>query len=99
MMQERLMTVLLAPIVSEKSLNNADKNRQFSFKVVNDANKLEIKNAVELMFNVKVEHVRILNVKAKTKRFGQRIGRRKGWKKAYVALKEGYDIDYTNVAT
>lgn len=99
MNQEYLAKVLLSPVLSEKSMNNADNFRQFVFKVLQVANKAEIKKAVELMFNVRVEHVRTLNVKPKTKRFGQKQGKRKAWKKAYVALKEGHQIDFTSVAT
>lgn len=92
MSQERLMKVLLAPHVSEKTTNSADSDNQFVFKVMTDATKKEIKNAVELMFDVKVDSVNVMNVKGKTKgRFG---GRRANWKKAYVKLEQGFDIDY-----
>ncbi|MDH5435992.1 MAG: 50S ribosomal protein L23 [Gammaproteobacteria bacterium] len=94
MNQERLMKVILAPHVSEKSTTVADSNRQFVFKVIPDATKPEIKKAVELMFNVKVEGVQVLNVPAKTKRFAQREGQRSAWKKAYVKLHEGHEIDF-----
>ena len=94
MNQERLMKVLIAPIVSEKSTRVADSNRQFVFKVVKDANKPDIRKAVELMFDVKVDAVQIANVRGKTKRFGQSIGKRSDWKKAYVTLAEGPDIDF-----
>jgi len=93
MNQERLANVLLAPHISEKATIAAE-NGQFVFKVAKDANKLEIKKAVEAMFEVEVEDVRTLNVKGKTKRVGQMSGRRKNWKKAYVSLKEGQDIDF-----
>ena len=82
MNQERLMQVILAPVVSEKSTLVADKNEQVVFKVVTDATKPEVKAAVELLFNVKVDSVNILNVKGKVKRFGRFTGRRKEWKKA-----------------
>ncbi len=95
MNKERLMKVLLAPHVSEKATIVADKNRQFVFKVVPDANKIEIRQAVEMLFNVKVDAVQISNVKPKIKRTGHRLGTRKGWKKAYVCLSEGHDIDFT----
>lgn len=94
MTQERLMKVLLGPRVTEKSTRLAEANRQFVFKVVKDATKPEIKEAVELMFNVQVESVQVCNVKGKSK-LTQRIpGRRAGWKKAYVRLKPGFDIEF-----
>jgi large subunit ribosomal protein L23 len=94
MNQERLMKVLIAPIVSEKSTRVADSNRQFVFKVVKDASKPDIRKAVELMFDVKVDGVQTANVRGKTKRFGQSFGKRSDWKKAYVTLAEGHDIDF-----
>lgn len=94
MNKERLMKVLLAPHISEKSAVAADTNRQFVFRVLPDANKIEVKKAVELMFDVKVDAVQVTNVKGKTKRFGQMIGRRSDWKKAYVKLQPGFDIDF-----
>ena len=94
MNQERLMRVLLAPHVSEKSAKVADAYNQVVFKVVKDASKPEIKSAVELMFNVKVKAVTVVNVKGKRKRFGRVYGNRSDWKKAYVALKSGYEIDF-----
>ena len=94
MNQERLMQVLLSPVVSEKSSMAADKGRQHVFKVLRDSNKTEIKKAVESLFNVKVEAVRLLNVKGKAKRFGSRLGQRQSWKKAYVQLAAGSDIDF-----
>jgi len=94
MNQERLMKILLAPIVSEKSTRLADAHRQFSFKVLPGASKPEVRKAVELMFDVKVDDVRIINMPGKTKRFGQTIGKRTDWKKAYVTLAEGHDIDF-----
>ena len=96
MKKERLMKVLLAPHISEKSTVAADANQQFVFKVVPDANKLEIKRAVELMFDVKVDAVQVSNVKGKSKRFGQVSGRRADWKKAYVKLQPGQDIDFAS---
>ena len=92
--QERLMQVLLAPVVSEKSTMVADKNEQVIFKVARDATKPEIKAAVELLFKVQVESVQIANVKGKEKRFGRFIGRRRNWKKAYVCLKPGQEINF-----
>jgi len=94
MSQERIMKVLLAPHVSEKTTRAADTANQVVFKVLPDATKPEIKKAVELLFEVKVESVQTANSKGKLKRFGQSIGRRKNWKKAYVKLAEGQDIDF-----
>ncbi len=95
MNQEQLMTVLLEPRVTEKTSLLADANRQFTFKVRTDARKEDIRMAVEKMFEVEVESVQILNVKGKQKRFGQKLGKRSDWKKAYVKLKPGFDIDFT----
>lgn len=94
MSQERLMKVLLGPHISEKTTVVADANNQFVFKVLPDATKKEIKQAVELMLEVKVDSVQVLNVKGKSKRFAQRLGRRADWKKAYVKLQEGQDIEF-----
>ena len=94
MNKERVMKVLLAPHISEKSTVVADQNRQFIFKVLKDASKAEVKQAVEHLFNVEVQAVRVCNAKGKVKRFGQMLGRRGGSKKAYVTLKPGFDIDY-----
>ena len=94
MNQERLMKVLLAPVVSEKSTRVADSNRQYVFKVLKNASKPEVRKAVELMFDVKVDNVRIACMHGKTKRFGTSVGRRADWKKAYVTLAEGNDIDF-----
>ena len=88
------MKVLLSPLVSEKSSRVADANRQFVFKVLPGASKPEIRKAVELMFDVKVTGVQVANVNGKNKRFGQSMGRRVNWKKAYVTLAEGHDIDF-----
>lgn len=92
--QERLMTVLLAPIVSEKATFVADKHDQVVFRVAQDATKPEVKAAVELMFKVQVDSVQISNVRGKEKRFGRFIGRRRHWKKAYVCLKPGQEINF-----
>jgi large subunit ribosomal protein L23 len=94
MSQERLMTVLLGPHVSEKGTVLAEKNNQVIFRVRRDANKDEIRKAVELMFEVKVEGVQVLNQRGKTKRFGRLSGKRSDWKKAYVRLAEGQSIDF-----
>jgi len=95
MTPERLMKVLLAPHVSEKTTNAADKSNQFVFKVVKSATKKEIKDAVELLFEVKVDAVNLMNVKGKSKgKAGAKKGKRADWKKAYVKLEQGFDIDY-----
>ena len=96
---ERLMTVLLAPVISEKATFIADKHEQAVFRVAPDATKPEIKAAVELMFSTKdkkveVVSVRVANVKGKEKRFGRFMGRRRNWKKAYVSLKPGQEINF-----
>ena len=96
--QERLMTVLLAPIVSEKATFVADKHDQIVFRVAQDATKPEVKAAVELMFKVEVEKVQIANVMGKEKRFGRFMGRRRHWKKAYVCLKPGQEINFAQEA-
>jgi len=92
--QERLYQVLLAPQISEKATYVAEKNEQVIFKVATDATKPEIKAAVELLFKVQVESVQVSNVKGKVKRFGRSMGRRKGWKKAFVSLKPGQEINF-----
>jgi large subunit ribosomal protein L23 len=95
--QERLMQILLAPSQTEKAEMLADQKLQITFKVIPDANKQEIKDAVELMFKVKVASVRTLNIKGKRKTFGRIRGKRPDWKKAYVALKPGYDINFATL--
>jgi large subunit ribosomal protein L23 len=92
--QERLFQVLLAPVISEKATFVADKHEQVIFRVMPDATKPEIKAAVELMFKVQVESVQVLNVHGKQKRFGTHAGRRRNWKKAYVCLKPGQEINF-----
>lgn len=94
MNQERLMKIILAPHVSEKSTIAAERDRQFVFKVAADATKSEIKGAVELMFEVKVDSVTTAIARGKTKRFGRSFGKRSNYKKAYVRLQEGHDIDF-----
>ncbi|MFT5133994.1 MAG: large subunit ribosomal protein L23 [Gammaproteobacteria bacterium] len=91
---ERLMKVLLSPRITEKSTLLGDKHNQYVFKVVKNASKPEIKQAVELMFTVEVESVQVCVVKGKQKRFKNVSGSRSDWKKAYVKLKPGFDIDY-----
>ena len=91
---DQLMNVVLAPVVSEKGTFVADKFRQYVFRVADSATKPEIKAAVELMFKTKVEAVTVSNVKGKKKRFGRMMGRRNNWKKAYVRLAEGQEINF-----
>ena len=90
--QERLMTVIRGPHLSEKS-HMAAENNQVVLKVRVDASKKEIRQAVELLFEVEVDDMTVVNVKGKTKRFGQTRGRRNDWKKAYVRLAEGSNIE------
>ncbi|WP_333840071.1 50S ribosomal protein L23 [Pelomicrobium sp.] len=92
--QERLMKLILAPVVSEKSTLVADRHRQYVFRVSQDATKPEIKAAVELMFKTQVQSVQVANVKGKKKRFGRYEGRRRNWKKAYVCLAPGQEINF-----
>ncbi len=94
--QERLMQVLLAPQISEKATFIAEKNEQVVFRVASDASKPEIKAAVEMLFKVEVKSVQVANVKGKVKRFKGAVGRRKGWKKAYVCLKSGQEINFVD---
>ncbi|CAG9298291.1 50S ribosomal protein L23 [Celerinatantimonas diazotrophica] len=96
--EERLLKVLLAPHVSEKSTVSAENDNTIVFKVATTATKAEIKAAVEKMFEVEVTGVRTLNVKGKNKRHGMRLGHRSDWKKAYVTLAEGADIDFVGGA-
>ena len=96
--QERLTQVVLAPVISEKSTYVADKHNQVIFRVASNATKPEIKAAVEFMFKVQVESVTVVNVRGKEKRFGQFIGRRNHWKKAYVSLKQGQEINFAEQA-
>ncbi|MBI2295021.1 MAG: 50S ribosomal protein L23 [Betaproteobacteria bacterium] len=101
--QERLMQVIVAPVISEKGTFVAEKNNQVVFRVVPDATKHEIKAAVELMFSTKdkkveVKSVQVVNVRGKGKRFGQLTGRRNHWKKAYISLKPGQEINFAEQA-
>jgi large subunit ribosomal protein L23 len=98
MNNERLMKVLLSPLVSEKSSIIADSNGQYTFRVKTDASKREIARAVEKLFDVEVERVQVINMKGKQKRFGAIQGRRVNWRKAYVRLKAGNEIDFTTDA-
>ena len=91
----RLMSVLVAPIVSEKATHVADKSNAVTFKVLQDATKPEIKAAVELMFNVQVKGVSVLNTKGKQKKFGRSFGRRDNVRKAYVTLQPGQELNFS----
>ena len=95
--KERLMAVLLGPHVSEKSTDVSDRNNQYVFKVRRDSTKSEIGKAVEMLFEVSVTGVQVVNCRGKIKRFGQDWGQRQNWKKAYVTLAEGQDIDFMGV--
>ena len=95
---ERLYSVILAPHVSEKSAIMGEANNQYAFKVARDASKPEIKEAVEKIFNVVVEDLQVLNVKGKTKRTGRgKVRSRSDWKKAYVRLEAGHEIDFADL--
>ncbi len=94
MSSDRLYQVLLSPRVTEKTTFVGEKSNQYVFHVVKDASKAEVKGAVEMLFDVKVEAVRVVNVKGKTKSFRQRPGKRSDWKKAYVRVQEGQVIDF-----
>lgn len=94
MNQERLYKVLLGPVISEKAAAAGELANKVVFKVVPSSNKSEIKAAVELLFGVKVEDVRVMNVKGKTKRTRHGIGKRSDWKKAYIRLAEGQELDF-----
>ena len=93
--ENRLATILLAPIISEKATSVAEKNNQVLFKVLRDATKPEIKAAVELLFKVEVEKVSTVVQKGKVKKFGRSIGRRDHVKKAFVALKPGQELNFS----
>ena len=92
--QERLMTVLQGPLLTEKAAVSAELHNQVVFKVRTDATKAEIRKAVELLFDVQVKGVQVVNYRGKSKRFGMTRGRRNDWKKAYVRLAEGSQIDF-----
>ncbi len=94
MKEERLLQVILAPVISEKATMLADKREQVIFRVATTATKPEIKAAVELLFKVQVKGVSVVNVKGKSKRFGRFNGRRSDWKKAYVALQPGQELNF-----
>lgn len=86
--------IIRRPLVTEKSTRQKDEGHQYVFEVDRNANKIEIQSAVELLFKVKVNHVRTLNVLGKMKRLGKRFGKRPDWKKAVVTLREGDRIDF-----
>lgn len=92
--EERLLKVLLAPVISEKATMVADKHEQVVFRVMRDATKPEIRAAVEKLFGVQVESVQVINTKGKQKRFGRFVGRRDHAKKAFVCLKPGQEINF-----
>ena len=92
--KERLMSVVIGPHLSEKATVAGDRHRQVGFRVRRDATKAEVRRAVEMLFEVKVEGVQVVNVMGKAKRFGRTPGRRQDWKKAYVSLAEGSDINF-----
>lgn len=94
MNQERIYKILLGPVVSEKTAGLGESQNQIVFKVIKCATKPEIKQSIEQLFKVKVEDVRVLNVKGKTKRSKHGMGVRSDWKKAYVRLEQGQDIDF-----
>ena len=91
---QRLTNIIVSPRISEKATTRADLDNQHVFSVLKDATKPEVKKAVELMFDVKVRSVRLMNVQGKLTRVGRTFGKRKDWKKAYVRLQEGFDINY-----
>ena len=98
MRQEKLLNVLKAPHVSEKAAMSSNGYRQYVFKVVTAANKIDVREAVESLFEVKVRHVRICNVRGKKVRFGRIEGRKKDWKKAYITLERDQEIDIAGQA-
>ena len=96
--EERLMSVLVAPHVTEKTTQALQLRNQYTFRVRRDASRFEVRAAVELMFDVKVESVQVVNEPGKSRRFGRTTGRTQDWKKAYVRLAEGHSIDYETAA-
>ena len=91
---ERMHQILLRPVISEKSTNAAEANRQVVFEVLENATKAEVREAVEKLFDVSVIAVQVLNVRGKIKRFGKTPGKRNNWKKAYVRLAVGDVLDF-----
>ncbi|MCY3768560.1 MAG: 50S ribosomal protein L23 [Gammaproteobacteria bacterium] len=96
--KERLYQILLSPVISEKSTTVADRHGQVVFRVLKNASKDEIREAVETLFEVKVKQVRVANVRGKAKQFGRIPGMQSAWKKAYVSLQDGHDIDFVEMA-
>jgi len=94
MNREQLMSVLIAPHVTEKTSLAMQNHNQYTFRVRRDATKVDIKKAIELMFDVKVAGVQVVNEPGKVRRFGRTTGRTQDWKKAYVSLASGQTIDY-----
>ncbi len=99
MSTESVYQIIRRPHISEKTAGMADSDRQITFEVLKTATKPQIKAAVEQLFKVEVEDVKTVMMKGKTKRFGRNLGKRKDWKKAYVKLKEGHDIDFIGMAS
>mgnify|MGYP000725115708 CR=1 FL=1 len=95
---QRLTNIIVSPRISEKATMRADIDNQHVFSVLKDATKPEIKKAVELMFDVKVKSVRLMNVQGKLTRVGRTFGKRKDWKKAYVRLEAGHEIDFADIS-
>jgi len=96
MNKERLMKILLAPMRTEKTHRIADESNQITFKVKTDATKVEVRKAVEMLFDVKVDSVQVVNCRGKKVRMGRSMGMTKNWKKAYVKLAAGHDIDFAS---
>ena len=94
MNREQLMSVLIAPHVTEKTSLAMQNHNQYTFRVRRDARKTDIRKAIELMFDVKVAGVQVVNEPGKARRFGRTSGRTQDWKKAYVRLAAGQSIDY-----
>lgn len=96
MNEQRIYDVILGPLTTEKSVRISDRHRQIAFKVAKDATKCLVKQAVSKLFSVEVTGVQMVRLKGKNKQFRQRSGRRSDWKKAYVSLAEGHDINFAN---
>ena len=97
MNDKRLHEVLIRPHVSEKTATSAEMQGRHAFRVAKDATKVEVRHAVEKLFDVEVRSVQIVNVRGKTKRFAQTTGKRSGWRKAIVRLAEGQDLDFMGI--
>lgn len=97
--QERLLKIILAPHISEKATYIGENNNQTIFRVVSDATKKEIKDAIELLWKeqkIEVKNVQTINVKGKRKRVGRFMGRRSDWKKAVISIEKGQELNFTN---